>query len=621
MPIADDAYRCPTDLAVTPAVLSHVLIVGSCLSSAWPDFISRSPSGCPCDFLVINNSAQLPEAPPRPVQDYDFQFIQIPLRVLMPEYTYFGLSYTDTESYERLFAATVKRLSQFLALTMKWNVQHGILTFVSNFLIPQQNPMGRLLPRYDLRNFVCFIEKLNESLATELEHYANAYLFDFDQIVSTFGRRYFQDDAVYQIAHGAALSAADFARDQNRIEPVLRITETYPLRVQRYIGAAWSELVAMYRSLRQIDQVKLVIVDIDDTLWRGVAAEAEEVSAEAIEGWPLGVIEALCHLRRRGVLLAVVSKNAESITRTLWPRILGRRLKLEDFAIRKINWRTKSENVEEILRELNLLPNSVVFLDDNPLERASIEAAFPGIRTLGPNPYVWRRVLLWSPETQLSGITPESASRTEMVRAQLEREMQRNRSSREEFLASIDLRVKVFELRELSDKRFPRALELINKTNQFNTTGKRRSREECARMLSGGARLFAFDVQDRFTEYGLTGVVIVDGAHVEQFVMSCRVVGMDVELAAVSEIVLSRLGGNKEPITASLVATERNLLSRDLFAKCGFTQVNGEWRALREDVALCPGHIRLATETPDEDGSGAHAPPAVEISKVADPIG
>ena len=133
--------------------------------------------------------------------------------------------------------------------------------------------------------------------------------------------------------------------------------------------------------------------------------------------------------------------------------------------------------------------------------------------------------------------------------------------------------------------------------------------------------MFAFDVQDRFTEYGLTGVVIVDGAHVEQFVMSCRVVGMDVELAAVSEIVLSRLAGNSEPITASLVATERNLLSRDLFAKCGFTQVNGEWRALRKDVVLCPGHIRLATETTDQDGSGAHAPSAVEISKVADPIG
>jgi FkbH-like protein len=208
-----------------------------------------------------------------------------------------------------------------------------------------------------------------------------------------------------------------------------------------------------------------------------------------------------------------------------------------------------------------------------------------------------------------------------MVLAQLEREVHRNRSSREEFLGSIDLRVNVFELLELSDKRFPRALELINKTNQFNTTGKRRSHEECAKMLSGGGRFFAFEVQDRFTEYGLTGIVIMDGAHIEQFVMSCRVVGLDAEVAALSEIVLSRLGGNEEPIMASFVPTERNLLARDFFARCGFTQENGEWRVLRKDVARCPGHIRLAVKTPGEDGGSTHASAEFEISRMTDPIG
>ena len=182
----------------------------------------------------------------------------------------------------------------------------------------------------------------------------------------------------------------------------------------------------MLRTIRQTDMVKLVLVDLDDTLWRGVAAEAAEVSSTASEGWPLGFAEALMFLKSRGVLLGIVSKNDEDRVREIWRRIYGTRIRLEDFAAVKINWRPKAENIEEILAEVNLLPNSVVFIDDNPVERAAVKAAFPEIRVLGPNPYLWRRILLWSPETQVATITSESAARTEMVQKQVQREEQEN---------------------------------------------------------------------------------------------------------------------------------------------------------------------------------------------------
>src|SRR5205085_3701358 len=159
-------------------------------------------------------------------------------------------------------------------------------------------------------------------------------------------------------------------------------------------------------------------VDLDDTLWRGVAAEqAEQTELYGLprEGWPLGFIEALMFLKQRGVLLGIVSKNDEARVRAIWQRIYGDLIQMEDFAVRKINWQPKADNIEAILDEVNLLPKSVVFIDDNPVERAAVTAAFPEMRVLGANPYLWRRILLWAPETQVAALTTASATRTEMV--------------------------------------------------------------------------------------------------------------------------------------------------------------------------------------------------------------
>src|SRR3981189_379330 len=123
-------------------------------------------------------------APPHPTRPP-------PPRQILRERMHFGLSYSDTAAFERMFETARAQLCETLAELMRWNQAHGILTFVCNFLVPQQNPMGRLLPRYDLRNFVYFIEKLNEALGQELQQYKNAYLFDYDQVVSTYGKRHF----------------------------------------------------------------------------------------------------------------------------------------------------------------------------------------------------------------------------------------------------------------------------------------------------------------------------------------------------------------------------------------------------------------------------------------------
>jgi FkbH-like protein len=393
---------------------------------------------------------------------------------------------------------------------------------------------------------------------------------------------------VCQSNHGAALSNADFVHDQERLEPVPKMTALYSIRNHEYLHIIWNELVAMYRTLRQVDTVKLVIMDIDDTLWRGVAAENAEDGPE-MAGWPLGLAEALGHLKNRGVLLALASKNDEGLLRKLWKSIMGRHLSLDDFAAHKVNWLPKAENIKELLREMNLLPGNVLFIDDNPVERAGVQAAFPGMRVMGSNPYLWRRILLWSAETQVAGITAESSARTGMMRAQVEREGARQQMSRGDFLASLSLQLAVTEIGP-KHERFPRALELINKTNQFNTTGKRWTEQELVAVVAKGAKLLVFSVKDNFTAYGVVGVVIVKGTRIEQFVMSCRVAGMDVEVGAIAQILKQMKG---ERCSAALVDTELNLLCRDLYPRCGFDKHGEDWERNLKPGLQMPEHIQL----------------------------
>ena len=586
-------FRTPDDLSVSPTPLRRVLLIGSCLVSGFPEWLKDIAPGCKADYILFNNAGQLPSAPPRPIDSYDFQIVQLALRSLMPEQLYFRLPYADIAAHEAALDHAIETLGQLLDGALRWNTENGALTFVANFLTPQQSPMGRLLPRYDIRNPVHFIERLNQALCEEIARRKNVYMLDIDQIVANFGRKYFQDDILLQINHAAGLTDWDFEFDRNRLHKPRRVSEQVELRNAEILMAFWREAIAMFRTVRQSEAVKIVIVDLDDTLWRGLVVEEGSIKFETSEGWPLGFVEALLFLKKRGVLLAIASKNDEAKVMAVWNDIWGGRLFPEDFAIRKINWNPKAGNVTDILSEANLLARNALFIDDNPVERAGVEAALPGIRTLGADPYSLRRILLWSAETQVPFISDESARRTEMVQAQVERDSTRKRMSRDEFLRSLNLRVSITDIASADHAKFPRAFELINKTNQFNTTGRRWTLAEFQQAFAGGMVCHAFEVEDRYSRYGLVGVVCVDGCSVEQYVMSCRVIGLDVELAVLGKVVRRITARTASTVRGKSVDTEHNLLSRDLFERAGFSPVEGEWVLSPNARVPIPPHVAI----------------------------
>jgi FkbH-like protein len=564
------------DLAVTQTIVRRALVVGSCFAEGFSWSIGKIFPGAEADFLLFNNVGEVP-APPRPVADYDFQVTVLPLRTVMPQGIFAGLHWNDQQAFAERLLWSEQTLRHMLEASHSLNAKHNLTTFISSFLCPQSNSMGRLLRYNDPRNPAWFVRRLNDIVAEFCAARPNTYLLNADELASHIGRRHVQDDIVMINSHGAYIDDWDVRFDQDRLHPPKPLKVDLDLRVDEFIDGLWADVRAMLRSLGQQDSVKIVICDLDDTLWRGVLAEEAEIRHEIIAGWPLGVIEALSFLERRGVLLAIASKNSEERIRDLWPRVISNRLPLSSFASIKINWNSKVENVDAILREVNLLPRNTLFIDDNPAERSLIQEAFPEIRTLGADLYSIRRILMWAPELQAAEITDESARRTEMIQGQIEREKTRTTMSREEFLESLNVRVEQFSIRNIRHPRFARAFELINKSNQFNTTGLRWSQEQVERHFDAGGSFEAFHVEDRFTDYGLVAVAILTANRLEQFVMSCRVIGLDVELAAIGSLARATLADYDE-LTANLAETQQNIICRDLYSRCGFGFDGTVWR-------------------------------------------
>lgn len=584
-------YRTPIELSVNPTRDGRVLVIGSCFAAGVSHWSHVTMPETGYDYIQFNMVGELPPAPPQPISDYKFTLVLLPLRAVLPEGLLWSIALNDEQSGEQVFQDACDRLSALLDGALGYNSEFGALTIVGNFMVPQQSLYGRTLPRYDLRNPVHLVERLNQFLEQECRGRKNVFMLDADGITATIGRRFVQDDMVQLTNHGAFLNDWDHQFDQKRLAPPEPIRTILGDSVDDYIQALWSEADAIYRTVRQVDQVKIAIFDLDDTLWRGVIAEDGIGSPYLTEGWPMGVVEAVKVLKQRGVLLAIVSKNTEEVVLNAWPHIFRGLLSLDDFAVKMINWRSKAENIAEVLELTNLLPKSAVFIDDNPVERATVQEAFPDIRTLGAHVYNVRRVLLWAPEMQVPLVTSESSRRTEMMQGQVHRENQRKKLSREEFLATLNLRVEAQRIASDDHPNYQRALELINKTNQFNTTGRRWTHEEIQTFFARGGYFRTYTVTDRFTPYGLVAVAMVENTDVIQFVMSCRVVGLDVELAAMSDVTARIIAETGQSALGRLQATDANVLCRDLFRRAGFSD---EGQA--SNATPMPAHILFEDE-------------------------
>ncbi|MCA9408515.1 MAG: HAD-IIIC family phosphatase [Candidatus Omnitrophica bacterium] len=325
---------------------------------------------------------------------------------------------------------------------------------------------------------------------------------------------------------------------------------------------------------------KLVVVDLDDTLWGGIVGDQGWQNLKLGGHDPLGESfvdfqKALQSLTNRGIILGIVSKNEESVALEAIKNHPEMILKLEDFAGWRINWQDKAQNIAELAAELNLGLQSVVFIDDNPVERARVQEALSEV--LVPDwpadKMLYKQTLLNLNYFDTPQLSEEDAQRAKMYQQEQRRQSSKaNVGSLEQWLETLDIQVVV---EELNEKNLQRATQLLNKTNQMNLSTRRMTEEEFFYWaIQDDHHVWTFRVADKFGDYGLTGIislVVEEGkGTIVDFILSCRVIGRKVEESMVAILMEYAQKIDLEAVTASYLPTAKNKPCLGFWKKSGF---------------------------------------------------
>jgi FkbH-like protein len=355
-----------------------------------------------------------------------------------------------------------------------------------------------------------------------------------------------------------------------------------------FLLQAGTLLGRMVQAIRRSPK-KCIVLDCDNTLWGGIVGE------DGIGGIGLGdefpgtayrdFQRVLLYLREQGILLALASKNNEADVWEVFEKHSGMLLKREHISAWRINWTPKSENISKIAQALNIGLDSLVFIDDNLMEIEQMRSAQPEVQSV---------LLPEDPADILSHIrsntffdqfevTQEDRQRTDMMRAEKEREVLSTSLTKEDFRRSLALRLTFFRTQS---EDLDRITQLINKTNQFNLTTIRRSLDEVSRLAnSPNHRIFGLRVSDKFGEYGLTGVVIVEVSDdqvtwvIDTLLLSCRVLGRGVETSLLTALARDAKTEGVSHLKASFIPTQKNAPALSFLPDHGFERdESGNWQ-------------------------------------------
>ncbi len=349
------------------------------------------------------------------------------------------------------------------------------------------------------------------------------------------------------------------------------------------------EHLVRIKSMARLGGKKLVICDLDNTLWDGVIGEGAVRHFDDRQ-------TILQRLKKDcGVVLSIASKNEPSNV-----RFGGSVLQMGDFVAPQISWGPKTEAIHTIKKQLNLQVKHMVFLDDRPDERALAQAEHPELTVLDPtDPETWAMMAHWAEVTHGSS----DVDRTQMYQEQVARDAFTEEQGRHDRTAALKGLGLVITLREAGSGDLKRVAELINRTNQWNMAGSRTTLEQVkAWHASKDAFIVIGSSADRFGDMGATCVAVVTHgggtAEIAAFVLSCRVFGHGVETAALDAIarrVFARAGAST--LVGRYVATNQNGPGKNMYADHGFALVDGKFvqekSAPRRDVPWARVEDRL----------------------------
>jgi FkbH-like protein len=426
-----------------------------------------------------------------------------------------------------------------------WAKLQGVTVIQANYVTPITDTYGKYADNFaesDRRR----LELLNLDLCKNRPN--NVIIADIDNLSAQIGKRQWFDTVAYR------MNKSGFAM---KLIP----------EVADFIAGIIAVSLGKTR--------KCLVLDLDNTLWGGVAGEEGGITLDPNEakGEAFRVFQSyILALKNRGIILAVASKNDEQTAKSPFTENPNMVLKLDDIAVFKANWNDKATNIREIAAELNIGTDALAFFDDNPAEREIIKKLLPEVLTVDvpkdPSQYV--RALYDSGAFDIISLSTEDLSRAESYTNNAKRDnLQTSFADYDEYLKSLEMAAKIN--REIT----PRFAQLINKSNQFNLRTRRYTDAEIAEMSRDGKHtLLSVEFRDKFDYYGIICCVILEqrghSLFIDTWVMSCRVLKRGIENLIFNAILVTAKSLGTSEITGEYLPTAKNTLVKNLLDNYGF---------------------------------------------------
>ena len=478
---------------------------------------------------------------------------------MTPDFTLFWLC---TEKLYEAFCQSTNR-SDFanqiiMYLEGYWNrVNQQYKTTILQFNFTQID--DRIFGNYGNKtqdSFLFQIRKLNYLLMEKCTQYKNVFIIDIDYLQQIYGEDGIKENKMYYIAK-MPLS-----------------TKILPEVAKQTIDV----IKAMKGKMK-----KCVILDLDNTLWGGVIGDD---GLENIQIGELGLGHAfsefqmwLKELQKRGIILAVCSKNEEVVAKEPFLHHPEMVLHMEDIAMFVANWEDKASNIKRIQETLNIGMDSIVFFDDNPFERNLVKSMIPDITVPDlpedPSQYLEYVKSLNLFETAVYSETDKN--RTKQYQEEIGRvNLQKQFSSYSEYLESLEM---VAEAKPFDKFHFSRIAQLTQRSNQFNLRTIRYTEQEIEQLAKEKEHLtLYFTLKDKFGDYGLISVVVLDKQpentlFISEWLMSCRVLKRGMEEFILDEIIRTAEEHGFDKVIGESIRTPKNNMVSELYKKMGFHEI------------------------------------------------
>jgi FkbH-like protein len=502
----------------------------------------------------------------------DISFLFLDSRSILGSFFHFPYSTSKSERQQ-----TIKnKITEISNLIKSFTNKSKSKLIIGGLVIPPFSPYGiyETKTSYGLQDMV---RDFNSQLTKLTKDNDSVYLYDFNGFVTKFGEQNVFD--FKQFFFGDVKVSLD------------------------YIPYLIRDMMGYVKAVLGLNK-KCIVLDLDNTLWGGIVGE------DGFEGIKLGsnsmgkafveFQKILLALHQRGIILAINSKNNPEDALKVIREHPDMVLKEEHFACMKINWNDKVQNMKEIANELNIGLDSMVFFDDDPVNREYIRTNIPQLLTVEVSPDVaqYAQTLMSLNDFNVLKITDEDTGRGKMYLQDKQRkELAQSSTNLQEFLQQLDIKLTI---KQANDFTIPRISQLTLKTNQFNLTTRRYQDEDIKKLIKDGHWVGCAQVEDKFGDNGITGVFIVKKENsqwsIDTFLLSCRIIGREIEDGILAHILQKAKEKNIKSVKGEFIPTKKNAPCANFLSDYGFKKEDNHWLFDLSNPIKVPNHLKCVVE-------------------------